>query len=106
MSNAINVSFGTCILLSVIISMMAGHFLRHLEKTDPTRFAEIWAEAGAVLNFFYPIRISLLYVVPRTYELWQLDERGKASARRLRVVTIAFLVLVALTVGAILLQVA
>lgn len=100
MNSAVNVSFGICFLLGVLITMMAGRFLKHVKRTDPNQFKQIWSESGAVLDFFYPIRIALLYVIPRAFEDWNLDSRGRGSARRLRIVSIAFLVLVLLTLVA------
>jgi hypothetical protein len=61
--------------------------MKVLHRDDPSTYESVANPVDLVANMLGPLRFGLLYIIPRTYELWVLSLEGKRLARRLRLVT-------------------
>jgi hypothetical protein len=87
MSDASVTIFLSAFIGIIVVVLMTGRFLSYLERDNPAKFNEIWSGSDRAWNFFYPVRVPLLYVLPKTYKLWGLSQKANRLAARLRVVT-------------------
>ena len=78
---------------------MTGRFLTELERDNPDKYKEVWPVTESLLASIYPVRFGLLYMIPGTYEYWDLGPNGLRLAKQVKVVTWFFVAMILLALG-------
>ena len=90
------------ILIVAIVGVqywVTGRFLTELERDNPEKFKEVWPAAESVLAILFPFRFGLLYMIPGTYEYWNLGSVGLRLAKHVKYVTWMLIATILLALG-------
>ena len=90
------------ILIVAIVGVqyrVTGRFLTELERDNPDKLKEVWTASESVLAILLPFHFGLLYVIPGTYEYWNLGPAGLRLAEQVKFVTWILVALILLAVG-------
>ncbi len=96
------------VIVAIVVAQhwVTGRFLAEVERDNPDKYNEIWPQSESLLAILLPFRFGLLYVMPGTYEYWNLGPTGLRWARRVKVATwlvvFAMLAMLALVVASLL----
>lgn len=85
------IAFFVSALFMTIQSLMMSDFLRLLQTEALEKYLETEPEREPFWNHLQPLRISLHYIVPGTYNSWGLSAAAQKSAQRLRIVSFVVL---------------
>ncbi len=77
------------VFVAIVIAQhwVTGRFLAEVERDNPDKYEEIWPRSESLLATLLPFRFGILYVLPGTYEDWNLGPSGSRWAGRVKVVT-------------------
>ena len=78
---------------------VTGRFLTELEHDNPDKYKEVWPTSESLLAILFPFRFGLLYVIPGTYEYWNLGPNGLRLAKYVKIVTWILVALILLALG-------
>lgn len=87
------------VALVIVQHWMTGRFLTELERDNPDKYKEVWPVTESLLAAIYPIRFGLLYMIPSTYEYWDLGPNGLRLAKQVKAFTWFVLAMILLALG-------
>jgi len=90
------------LIVAVVVALhwVTGRFLTELERDNPEKYKEVWPVSESVLASIFPFRFGLLYIIPGTYEYWELGPEGLRFAKQVKVATWALVALILLALAA------
>jgi hypothetical protein len=81
------ISFIALAVLGIAQYWLTGRFMTALHRDDPSTYDLVADPVDVVASTLGPLRFGLLYMVPKTYEYWELGAEGRRLASRLRLVS-------------------